>query len=127
MDVRGLGGRLAAGIVTVLLLATGAHAYSREAIEDARSLARVTMNQFQLGTASRADVALAQYNVLTMEYRARLITRADYCGPAQAYLQTISAQFDTSHFAATPWPTTPIHDDDTHLRSIKIDWPEFER
>jgi len=90
--------RLMSAAVVIVALATSAHGFSRQAVDDARALARLTIAQYNAGTATKADVALAAYNVLAMEYQAGLLKRREYCHSAQADLQTVAAAFDAAHY-----------------------------
>jgi hypothetical protein len=84
--------------VTAVALATSAGAYSREAAEDAYRLARVTFNRSAQGLATKADTALAQYNYLTMQYKAGQMSFAAYCRAAQPSLQIVAAGFDVTQY-----------------------------
>jgi hypothetical protein len=86
--------RLAAVAVTTMLSATAAYAYSQEAVTDAQALLQKTTARSSYGEASAADVAVARYYLLEMEFQARQISRPDYCQSAKADLATIANSFE---------------------------------
>jgi hypothetical protein len=90
--------RLAVIAVTSIAAAVSAHAYSRQAVDDARALAKVTINKVMMGVASKTDAALAAYNVSAMAYKANLISAAAYCRAVQPSLQIVASEFDADSY-----------------------------
>jgi hypothetical protein len=74
-----------------VMFAQVAHAYSPEAVQDATKLLRSTENRFQAGEVAAGDVALAQYYLLDMKYRAGYVKRAAFCQGIKSYLPAIAA------------------------------------
>jgi hypothetical protein len=93
-----LAGRLAAATIAMFALPISAHAYSTEAVKDARELVRITTNKSLMGLADAAEVGLAQYHLLAMEYKARLISHADYCKSVQPQLQIVASGFEPERY-----------------------------
>jgi hypothetical protein len=71
-----------------------ARAYSDRAIGDAEALLRVTTVRFSSGEVTAADLALAQYFLAEMKYRAGQMTGSAFCEAAKPYLTVISGDFE---------------------------------
>lgn len=68
----------------------GARAYTAEAVADGDALLRTTNVRYSAGEVTGGDLALVQYFVLDMKYRAGQVTRAAFCPSAKPYLTTIA-------------------------------------
>lgn len=86
--------RLTTSIVVALVSASGAHAYSGDAIRDAKETLRVTTARFSAGEVLKPDAALARYNLLEMQFKAGKLDAASFCKSARPELQTIADGFD---------------------------------
>jgi hypothetical protein len=78
----------AAAVATFMFAAT-AYGYSDAAAKDAEQLlerARAARNN---GTGSSSDVALAEYNLVEMQYKAHQITCSQYCQSAMQILHVL--------------------------------------
>src|ERR1700689_798506 len=100
-------GRLAVAAVMTIASAITADAYSDEAIKNARTFVIETFNKSLAGLVSRTDVELAQYNLLTMEYKARVVSPAKYCSSAEPSRRIAAAGFDPAEFPHAGGPTPP--------------------
>jgi hypothetical protein len=100
--------RLFAATLAILVIPIAALAYSTEAAKDARHLVRVTSNRSVAGIADATEVGLTQYNLLTMEYKAQLISHAAYCKSARPQLQIIVSNFASERYLqfGSPAPFT---------------------
>ena len=82
------------GLATSYLSLEPAGAYSDRAIGDAQALLKVTTVRFSVGEVTTADLALAQYFLAEMKYRAGQMTGSAFCARAKPYLTAISADFE---------------------------------
>ena len=86
--------QLTASAAVVLVSASGAHAYSDEAIRDATETLRGITARFKAGEVSGPDVALARYNLLEMRFKAGKLDAATFCKSAKPELQSIADGID---------------------------------
>lgn len=69
-------------MAAVALAATGAHAYTKEAVKDAQDYYEHVMDRFNTGELTRSDVEEAHRFLLDMKYYAKEIPKDEYCGLA---------------------------------------------
>jgi outer membrane protein TolC len=89
--MNGLAYRLTASALAVLISASTAFAYSDEAVEEAEKLVGLARQRLNSGYGSRTDLAVAEYYLLEMKYRAGHISRATYC---KSGVQALKVQRD---------------------------------
>jgi hypothetical protein len=94
MNVSRLIFRLAPATLAACLFAATAHAYSDEAVKDAEALVKHITQRNEAGEVTRTDVAQAQYHLLEMKYRARVISRRTYCRSGLPVLETIQKRLE---------------------------------
>lgn len=85
---------LLVGLMIGYLSLQPAGAYSDRAIGDADALLRVTTVRYSAGEVTAADLALAQYFLAEMKYRAGQMTESAFCAAAKPYLTAISGDFE---------------------------------
>jgi tetratricopeptide (TPR) repeat protein len=86
--------QLTASIVIAVVSAGSAHAYSNDAIRDAKEILRSTMARFAAGEVLRPNVALARYNLLEMQSKAGKLSAASFCKSAKPELKLVADAFE---------------------------------
>jgi histidine ammonia-lyase len=81
---------IAAGGLAIIVGAASANAFSDAAVKDAEDLLDRTKRALEMGMGNQSDVALAEYNVIDMQYKAGQITHAKYCQSALPVLRIIA-------------------------------------
>jgi hypothetical protein len=96
MLVRGLALGALAVAMPVLPAASAekTHPFPSEAVKDAQALLDVTNNRWQVGEATRDELARARYNVLEMKYRAGQLGHNAFCQTAARELKIVADAFE---------------------------------
>jgi hypothetical protein len=88
--------RLAILFVATLVFDDAANAYSDDAVKDANDLLKMTLDRYHVGEVTSADVALARYYVIEMQYKAGQISRGAFCSSAKLNLDAVAKEFEES-------------------------------
>ena len=97
-----MSGRILARVMYRLAIATGAicvftaaaHAFSKEAVDDAQALLEIMQRRMETGSATPTDVAEAKHYLLEMKYKAGQIQLTEYCRMARPSLEAVVKGLD---------------------------------
>jgi outer membrane protein TolC len=81
--------RLTIAFIASLLLGGAALAFTAEAVKEAEELLALAKDRFNDASATKAEVAEAEYYLLEMKFKAGLIPRSAYCQAAIPALQVM--------------------------------------
>jgi hypothetical protein len=92
MNIWRLTRMLAAATMAVMLMGVMHNVYPVEAAQDAEELFDKTKDAFKAGTAMSAEVTLANYHLVAMQYHSKQISIGSYCESAKPLLQRLAKE-----------------------------------